>query len=140
MLVLQAVIDITDRKKAEIELQRQREFIERVIETDPTLIFVKDEDCRFVMVNSAYAKTFGLSREQFIGKKFEELHHQPEEIATETWSDRRVLELGAETVADVTLTRSKGQRLHFMAIKKPLRMPDGRIHVLGIKQDISELK
>ncbi|MFN7353334.1 MAG: PAS domain-containing protein, partial [Burkholderiales bacterium] len=39
MLVLQAVIDITDRKKAEIELQRQREFIERVIETDPTLIF-----------------------------------------------------------------------------------------------------
>ena len=140
MLVLQAVIDITDRKKAEIELQRQREFIERVIETDPTLIFVKDEDCRYVMVNSAYAKTFGLSREQFIGKKFEELHHQPEEIAAETWSDQRVLELGAETVADVTLTRSKDQRRHFMAIKKPLRMPDGRIHVLGIKQDISELK
>lgn len=140
LLVLQAAIDITERKKAEIELQRQREFIERVIEADPTLIFVKDEEGRYVMVNSAYAKTFGLAREEFIGRRLEELHQQADEIAADNWSDRRVLELGAETVAEVTITRAKELRRYFLAIKKPLRMPDGRIHVLGIEQDITELK
>lgn len=140
LLVLQAAIDITERKKAEIELQRQREFTERVIETDPTLIFVKDEERRYVMVNSAFAKAFNLPRENFIGRRIDDVHDQPEEIASSHWSDRRVIDQGEETISEVVLTRPGSPRRYFIAIKKPLRMPDGRIHILGIQQDITELK
>lgn len=140
LLVLQAAIDITERKKAEIELQRQRELIERVIETDPTLIFVKDEKYRFVMINTAFARAFNLPRESFLGKRFDEIHSIAEEIESVYWSDRRTLEKGEEISAEITFTRNDGQHRHFLSITKPLTMPDGRIHILGIQQDITDLK
>jgi PAS domain S-box-containing protein len=73
-----AVIDMTERRRAERERDRNREFLDRVIESVPATIFVKDaRDRRYVLVNRAAERLWGLPREEVVGKRADELFPQP---------------------------------------------------------------
>ena len=62
--------DITERKQAEDRIRRTQTFLDTVIENVPATIIVKDaQDFRYVMINRAGGKLFGVSREQIVGKK-----------------------------------------------------------------------
>ena len=60
--------DITERKRAEWELDRARRFLDTVIENVPMPIVVKDPETRkFLLVNRAYETFIGMPRENLIG-------------------------------------------------------------------------
>ncbi len=60
--------DITERKRAEWELDRARRFLDTVIENVPMPIVVKDPETRkFLLVNRAYETFIGMPREKLIG-------------------------------------------------------------------------
>ena len=60
--------DITERKLAEQKLAESRNFLDRIINTVPDPIFVKDRQHRGVMVNDAFCHLMGLQREELLGK------------------------------------------------------------------------
>src|SRR2546429_7553649 len=69
------VRDLTEEKRAEQVLQKEvgeREAAERllrqVIDADPSLVFVKDRDGKFVLVNKAVADIYGTTAEAQVGK------------------------------------------------------------------------
>ena len=51
------------------ELKKSRAFLENVIENIPDPIYIKDQDCRFVVVNKAFCCTHKVGRdEKYLGK------------------------------------------------------------------------
>ena len=65
-------IDITDRKRREVELQRQWDFASTVANTIPSFIVVTDHDAVVVEngANRAFVETFGRSVEELQGADF----------------------------------------------------------------------
>src|SRR6478609_11259994 len=51
--------DITERKRAEMEIQRAREQLQLVVDTTPAFIARYDRDGRVVWANKSYAARYG---------------------------------------------------------------------------------
>ncbi|HEY4920396.1 MAG TPA: EAL domain-containing protein [Xanthobacteraceae bacterium] len=66
--------DVTERKQAEDKIRRTQKFLDAVVENVPTTILVKDaQDLRYVMINRAGEKLFGIPRDEIVGKKDDEI-------------------------------------------------------------------
>jgi PAS domain S-box-containing protein len=140
LLLLGFSLDITEQKRAEDELRRQQKFIRNVLDTDPNLIFVKDYDGNFVLVNRATASTFGMTAEEMVGRNNADLHHNKEETDAYLRVDREVINGRKEIALDEPFTLPSGEVRWYLTVKRPLVQPDGAVHVLGIAMDITERK
>ena len=65
--------DITERKRAETEMQRTREHLQVVVDATPALIARYDRGIRLVWANNNYAARFGKQPEQLVGKHLREI-------------------------------------------------------------------
>jgi PAS domain S-box-containing protein len=68
--VVLTLIDISERKKAQIALERSEERYRNVVEDQTEFISRFRPDGTHVFANEAYLRYFGLNREEVIGKKF----------------------------------------------------------------------
>jgi PAS domain S-box-containing protein len=132
--------DITLRRTVEYELKSQREFLRQVVDLAPILILVKDHQCRFTLVNQAFAAQYGLTPEEIIGKLDTEIHPNKAEAQEFFEETKRVIEtLEPLEVLERALTdpRTGEPRWHY-TIRKPLILPDGRPpQVLTVATDIT---
>jgi len=75
-----AIVDLTERKRAEDEVRRTQKFLDTIIDNVPTNIVVKElPSFRYLLVNRAGEKRFDLPREHMIGKTAAEIF--PKETA-----------------------------------------------------------
>ncbi|HET9288160.1 MAG TPA: PAS domain S-box protein [Gaiella sp.] len=76
-------IDITDRKRREVELQRQWNFASTVADTIPSFIVVTDHEAVVVQhgANRAFCDAFGRTLEELEGSSFLELVARDDEFA-----------------------------------------------------------
>ena len=58
-MLLGIVTDITDRIEATQALGQSERVLRQVLDTNPSMIFVKDPQGRYVLVNRAYALAYG---------------------------------------------------------------------------------
>lgn len=135
-------IDITERKRAEEELQRMNLFLDSIVENIPNMIFLKDaEELRFVRFNRAGEDLLGNSREDLIGKNDHDFFPK-EQADFFTQYDRAVLS-GKEIVdipEEPIQTRNKGERI-LHTKKVPILDAKGKPeYLLGISEDITERK
>lgn len=72
--------DITERKKAEEELTRERNFISAVIDTSAALVTVLDPEGRIVRLNRALLEISGYAMDEVKGLYFWDVFLMPEEI------------------------------------------------------------
>jgi PAS domain S-box-containing protein len=135
--------DITERKKAEMELKESKALIEAVVENAPLMIFLKEAtDLRFVIFNRAGEELLGYDRRDLLGKNNLDLF-PPEQAAHFMAKDREVID-GEPGMLDIPeeplLTAKKGQRL-LHTRKVCIRGADGKTkYLLGISEDITEFK
>ncbi len=86
--------DITERKRAERELEHTRSFLDTIVENVPSPIVVKDaEMLRYLLINRAAERFLGVDRDKVLGKRAIEVIPQPsaEQIEAE---DRKLVESG----------------------------------------------
>ncbi|MBN1913228.1 MAG: PAS domain S-box protein, partial [Candidatus Omnitrophica bacterium] len=76
--------DITERKKAEMALQKNQQELETIFDSASTMVFYKDRDNLMIRVNKAFAETIGFDKSQIEGKSCFELW--PNE-AEHYWAD-----------------------------------------------------
>jgi PAS domain S-box-containing protein len=135
--------DVTERKRAEQALQEQREYLRQVIDTNPSLIFVKDWDGRFTLVNKATADIYGATVEELVGKTDADFNSDQEQVEAFLRADREVMK-GLETklIPEEAVTDARtGEVRWFQTIKVPLEPSgDGSRRVLGVSTDITERK
>lgn len=79
--VLASVVDISERKLAEQTLQKERDFIDAVLETAGALVVVLDREGRILRFNRACEQTTGYSSEEVMGRTVWDLFTIPDEVA-----------------------------------------------------------
>ena len=132
-----------ERKQAEGELKEQREFLRKVIDTDPNLIFVKDWHGHFTLANQAVADIYNTTADGLVGKSDADFNTNEEEIESFLQADREVMEtLGQKFVPEERVSDSRtGKVRWFQTVKRPLASSsDESRRLLGVATDITERK
>ena len=139
-VLLSCAVDVTDFKKAERQLQQQHTFIQSILDTAPVMVYVKDREGRFLLVNRATSELFGLNPVDLRGHHVEALHPRAEEVALYGEGDQRVIDEGVKVTQEQSFTPPDGSRRWFQVTKLPLRTPSGEMQCLGIAVDVTALK
>jgi len=76
------LVDVTEKRNMEKQLQQQEEFRRQLLESFPDLILVIDLEQRYSFVSSRVRDLLGYRPEELLGKKIEDLQdHSPELVA-----------------------------------------------------------
>jgi PAS domain S-box-containing protein len=67
--------DNTQRRKAEIEIQKTKEYLENIFKTSVDGVIIADDEGKIVAVNKAVEKMFNCSSDQLVGKHTMELEY-----------------------------------------------------------------
>jgi PAS domain S-box-containing protein len=130
------------RKQAEKALEQERRFLRKVIDATPSMVFVKDWEGRFILVNEALARCYGTTAEEILGKTDADFNDNLEEVAHFQRDDREVIASCSEKlIPEEPVTHANGQIRWFSTVKVPLVNDDGTYdRVLGVATDITERK
>lgn len=134
--------DITEKRNTEEALKRQHNFLLKVINLNPNLIFAKNREGRFTMVNEAVAKMYGTIPEKLIGQLEYEISDNKEEVEAFLSDDLEVMDsLKPKVIEEETLSDAEGHVHILKTVKTPLLDEDGTANqVLGVSTDITEQK
>ncbi|HEX7929136.1 MAG TPA: PAS domain-containing protein, partial [bacterium] len=133
--------DITDHKRAELEVRNTRRLLQTVFDTIPHDMLVKDTAGRYIMVNNATASFFGLTPSQMVGMHIQELPGlTPAQREAIDKIDERVI-AGRERI-DSPPARMRdvhGTPRWMHSIKYPLLDEQGQVTgVVGLSEDVTE--
>ncbi|HEX5399626.1 MAG TPA: PAS domain S-box protein [Verrucomicrobiae bacterium] len=139
--ILGVSVDITDRKQVEAALAQSRNFLDKIINTAPNPIFVKDRQHRGVLVNDAFCHLMGLKREDLLNKSDHDHDCLTRAQADEFRSrDELVFKTGREDINEETITAADGA-LHHIITKKALYTDEqDERFIVGVITDITERK
>ena len=134
-----AIRDITERKRAEEAFEAQRLFLRKIIDLDPNLIFAKDRQGAFTLVNQSIATAYGTSVENLIGKTDADFNPSREEVEFFRTKDLEVIDsLQPKFIAEERITDASGAVRWLQTVKIPIVGPDGKANqVLGVSTDIT---
>jgi len=138
-----ALLEALERARQREALRTQERLLRQIIDANPSLIFVKDWNGRFVLVNQATAQVYGTTVESLVGKTDADFNPNVEEIAHFLRHDRDVMSSGQpKIIAEEPVTNpTTGDTRWFQTIKVPLRSPaEGTATLLGVATEITERK
>jgi two-component system NtrC family sensor kinase len=119
------------------ELEAQRNFVARIIDSLPVGLYVIDRSYRIRAWNrKREAGTQGVSREDALGREvFDVLDRQPRELLKQEFD--RVFDTGEIQQVDME-SQATGEARHYRITKIPMRLYDDEIsHVITIGEDVT---
>ena len=134
--------DITERRKAELSLAKERNLLSTLMENLPHRIYFKDLDSRFIVVSRACSEWHGFKDPgDMIGKSDGDLFST--EHADAALADEREIIRTGNPIVDYEEkeTRPDSEDTWASTTKMPLRDAEGHIiGTFGISRDITEKK
>jgi len=136
------IMDITDRKRAEIALAHERDLLHALMDSVPDTVYFKDTESRFIRVNQPEAELLNItSPEEAIGKT--DFDFMNETLARSFYAEEQKLFVTGETILDHLEYNPapQGTPRWYSASKAPIRDVQGKITgLVGITRDITERK
>jgi len=135
--------NITERKRMEEALAKERNLMRTLIDNLPDFVYVKDAEGRYRVNNLAHARQLGFETpEGFSGKTVFEIF--PHHLAEQFWADDlRVLQTGQAVIEreEPRFSRNPDDELWSSTTKVPLRDDAGKIiGLVGVTRDITMRK
>jgi PAS domain S-box-containing protein len=130
------VTDISEQKKNEEQIIREKAFLEHLIDSTPEAIVITDIPGKITLINKEFTNLFGYSYDEAVGKYIDDLI-VPDDLKeeAETVEDRSVKE---RRVVVKTIRKNKaGSRLHVSVIASSIVINGMNVAKLGIFRDIS---
>lgn len=131
------LIDITERKTRETELQR----LALLVEQSPSIVVMTDLSGRIEYVNARFSQVTGYAAEEIRGSQIQQLTAE-EDHPSPTWLTLwQTLRSGETWRGEIASRTKSGQRLWEQALVTPLRDEQGVIsHLVKLGEDISDKK
>ena len=136
------ILDITERKRAERNLERERDLLHALMDSVPDTVYFKDTESRFTRVNQRQAQLLGISSpEEAIGKMDSDF--QSHELSDTFFEEEQQLIATGNSLLDRVEYNPtpEGEPRWLSASKAPMRDREGNIiGLVGISRDITERK
>jgi PAS domain S-box-containing protein len=128
-----------EHRKAEARLRESEQQLQDIVDNTTAIVFVKDLDLRYLLVNREYESRHHIRRSQIIGKTDFDMH--PSDIAEKLCEhDRQVVESGTPLQFEEAVLSDKGETF-YVVVKFLLRNQAGKPYaVCGIGTDITARK
>jgi PAS domain S-box-containing protein len=133
--------DMTERKRAEADLARERDLLRTLLEHSPDYLYFKDTESRFLRGSQSLALRYGVDASELVGKTDFDLFSA--EHARPAFEDeQRIMRTGQPVIGKIEKeTWKKGEVSWVLTSKMPLRSRDGTIiGTFGISKDITAMK
>jgi PAS domain S-box-containing protein len=133
------VRDISERKSAEEALKRSETQLRDILDNTPSVIYLKDLEGRYLLINRAFERLNGRSFAEVQGKTDFDIF-PPDLSEPIVANDRRVIEAG-EAIQFEEIGPFEDRVLTYLSTKFPLRDAQGNIYALcGVSTDITGIK
>ncbi len=129
--------NITDRKNAEKEIIRQKQYFEALVDNSPAAIVVMDVHQQIVSCNPAFERLYGYKCDEIIGSDIDSLITTPETSREATEITRQVMNSAVHRIGQ--RRRKDGSPVDVEIFGVPVSVAGEKIGVLAIYHDISEL-
>jgi len=133
------VLDISNQKQAEEAMKESKVYLDKIINTVSSPIFVKNEKYQFCLVNNALCKFLGQPSEALIGKTGSEYFPQ-DQFDIIINKEKEVLETGVENINEELISDGEGTTRTIITRKTRYNDPIGNKFLVGIFTDITERK
>ncbi|MFC2048587.1 PAS domain S-box protein [Elusimicrobiota bacterium] len=136
-VLLETFVDISERKKAEEELQEKEYRYRTLVENVPQKIFLKDKKSTYVSCNENYATDLKIKPDEIVGKTDYDFY--PRELAEKYRKDDRKLMASGKTEDIEEEYIVNGQKEFVHTVKTPIVDDEGNVNgVLGVFWDVSK--
>ncbi len=135
----QLELEIAERKKARHDLYESEERLQAILDNSPAVIYVKDTQGRYNLINRKFEELFHVDRESFVGKKDHDVFS--DEVAKSLRrNDQAVLSSGKAMQVEEEVNNEHG--IHsYISVKFPLQNVWGESYaVCGISSNITKRK
>ena len=129
------VLDITERKQAEVKLQKSEEKYRSIFDGVQDAIFVEDLDGKIIDVNRRACEIFGYTHDEFITKNVMDIVPSSKYMVLIPNSPRRALEHAVETIN----VRANGEQFPVEIHGGKYELDDHELFLIVLR-DISERK
>ena len=133
-------VDVTERKRIAREAERQRDFLQYIVNALPSPFYVKDSRHRWVMANQAAVAVIagaGVDIGSFLGKTDSDFRDAAAWVRAWEEDDLCLREPGVHGFED-SIVINGNREIHFLKSKVAVRMPDGEQFVVGFNTDVTE--
>ncbi len=136
--VLDVIVnDVTERQRVERALLEDEFKLRAIVQHAEDIIYMKDAQLTYVLVNPAGARLFGKQPEDMLGRQDEDLFGE-ERARNMRAADQRVIDTGEAHTVEERLPAQGGGRI-FLTNRFPYRSPQGAVlGLIGISHDITE--
>ncbi len=134
--------DITERKRAEVELQAKERLLREVMDLVPHHIFAKDREGRYLFVNRAASLCYGKEPHELVGHLETEFSPNQAHTAAFLHDDLEVIASGTtKFIPEEPITFADGS-VHWLQTTKTAFVPPGTTEraIMGVAVDITERK
>jgi len=132
-------MDITQRKRAEEELRKQKAHFEKLFELAPEAIILRDIENRVLRVNREFTNLYGFTPEEALGRSIRDLI-VPEDQWKASEKLREALQRGERVNAELTHKRKDGSRLAVSFVAAPVQVEGNTPEIYAIYRDITARK
>jgi PAS domain S-box-containing protein len=133
--------DITEKKRAEQDLQAQTHFLQQLLDAIPIPVFSKDIKLGYSTCNKAFTEILGLSREEIIGKTVSQTTADPDRAAFFDAKDRQLLVRPCSQVYEAQVLHTDGSARDAVFHKASFLDEQGNTAgIVGAIFDITERK
>lgn len=127
------------RRRADAEVRKGQLLLQAIVDNSPAVIYAKDLEGRYLLVNRRFTELFHLGGGTAIGKTDHDMFEQNTADAFRSM-DQRVIAGGTALTEEESAPHEDGLRA-YLSVKCPLLDDAGRAYALfGISTDITERK
>jgi PAS domain S-box-containing protein len=128
-----------ERARMEEALRQSEKRLRAIMDNSPALMFLKDMEGHYLLVNRKFEEVFHLQSRNLLGKTDEEIFPS-EQAAAFRANDRKVLEAGTAMEFEEVVLHDDGPHTS-IAMKFPLHNAQGQCYAIGgVATDITDRK
>ena len=129
--------DVTELQRSRDTLEDQKTFLRKVVDTDETLIFVRDACGRFLLCNDAFADLLGSTPGAIEQRRSDEIPGAELLLPLLQGETELLCGTGELRITEVGITDTHGQERWLQVVKRPMAMSNGACHVVTVAVDMS---
>ncbi|MCP4427586.1 MAG: GAF domain-containing protein [Chloroflexi bacterium] len=139
--VANTLASLIKRKRTEDALEEQHAFLRQVVDVNPSLVFAKDRDGRYILANQAMADVYGSAVEDLIGKTDADFVRESANTERFLLEDQEIMDTLKEKQVPMDIAvDAEGNKRRFLMTKCPIVGPDGKAQqILGVATDVTQL-